>query len=96
MSTALNHNLPEPLLSVRTRPLFVLREAVPPLIVIGQPAKRVAVLVAEEDGPEEDSELAIGGRRGIGRSIAQGQVHHVADEQIHQIDVGEQRGREEQ
>ena len=36
MSTALSHNLPEPLLSVRTRPLFVLREAVPPLIVVGQ------------------------------------------------------------
>jgi Protein of unknown function (DUF3237) len=36
MSTALSHSLPEPLLSVRTRPLFVLREAVPPLIVVGQ------------------------------------------------------------
>jgi len=36
MSTALSQNLPEPLLSIRTRPLFVLREAVPPLIVIGQ------------------------------------------------------------
>ena len=36
MSTALSQNLPEPLLSVRTRPLFVLREAVPPLIVVGQ------------------------------------------------------------
>src|SRR3984893_106887 len=36
MSTALSHNLPEPLLSVRTRPLFVLREQVPPLLVVGQ------------------------------------------------------------
>jgi hypothetical protein len=36
MSTALSHNLPESLLGIRTRPLFVLREAVPPLIVIGQ------------------------------------------------------------
>jgi hypothetical protein len=36
MSTALSHDLPEPLLSIRTRPLFVLRETVPPLIVIGQ------------------------------------------------------------
>jgi hypothetical protein len=36
MSTALNQNLPESLLSIRTRPLFVLREAVPPLIVVGQ------------------------------------------------------------
>ena len=36
MSTAPSLNLPESLLSIRTRPLFVLREAVPPLIVIGQ------------------------------------------------------------
>lgn len=36
MSTAPSQNLPESLLSIRTRPLFVLREAVPPLIVIGQ------------------------------------------------------------
>jgi hypothetical protein len=36
MSTALSHNLPESHLSIRTQPLFVLREAVPPLIVIGQ------------------------------------------------------------
>jgi hypothetical protein len=36
MSTALSHNLPESLPSIRTRPLFVLREAVPPVIVIGQ------------------------------------------------------------
>jgi hypothetical protein len=35
MSTVLSYNLPESLLSIRTRPLFVLREAVPPLIVIG-------------------------------------------------------------
>jgi Protein of unknown function (DUF3237) len=36
MSTTPNQNLPESLLSIRTRPLFVLPEAVPPLIVIGQ------------------------------------------------------------
>jgi hypothetical protein len=36
MSTAPSQNLPEHLLSIRMRPLFVLREAVPPLIVIGQ------------------------------------------------------------
>jgi hypothetical protein len=36
MSTALSQNLHESLLGIRTRPLFVLREAVPPLIVIGQ------------------------------------------------------------
>jgi hypothetical protein len=36
MSTALSENLPESLLSIRTRLLFVLREAVPSLIVIGQ------------------------------------------------------------
>ena len=36
MSTPLNQALPEPLKSVRTRPLFVLREQVPPLFVVGQ------------------------------------------------------------
>ena len=32
----LSHNLPEVLKSVRTRPLFLLREAVPPLLVVGK------------------------------------------------------------
>jgi hypothetical protein len=36
VSISLTENLPEVLKSVKTRPLFVLREAVPPLIVIGQ------------------------------------------------------------
>jgi hypothetical protein len=36
VSTSLIQGLPEVLRSVKTRPLFVLREAVPPLIVIGQ------------------------------------------------------------
>jgi hypothetical protein len=36
VSTSLTQALPEVLKSVKTRPLFVLREAVPPLIVIGQ------------------------------------------------------------
>ena len=36
MSTLLTQELPEVLKSVKTSPLFVLREAVPPLIVIGQ------------------------------------------------------------
>jgi hypothetical protein len=36
VSTSLTQALPEVLKSVTTRPLFVLREAVPPLIVIGQ------------------------------------------------------------
>jgi hypothetical protein len=36
MSTWLSQNLPEALKSVRTRPLFRLREAVPPLLVVGQ------------------------------------------------------------
>jgi hypothetical protein len=35
-STSLSHNLPEVLKSVRTRPLFLLREAVPPLLVVGK------------------------------------------------------------
>jgi hypothetical protein len=36
VSTSLIEGLPEVLKTVKTRPLFVLREAVPPLIVIGQ------------------------------------------------------------
>jgi hypothetical protein len=36
MSTALSQNLPESLLGIRTRRLFVLREAMPPLTVMGQ------------------------------------------------------------
>jgi hypothetical protein len=36
VSISLTEDLPEVLKSVKTRPLFVLREAVPPLIVIGQ------------------------------------------------------------
>ena len=35
-STSLSQNLPEILKSVRTRPLFLLREQVPPLLVVGQ------------------------------------------------------------
>jgi hypothetical protein len=35
-STSLSQNLPEALKSVRTKPLFLLREAVPPLVVVGQ------------------------------------------------------------
>jgi hypothetical protein len=36
MSALLSENLPETLTSVRTRPLFLLREQVPPLLVVGQ------------------------------------------------------------
>jgi Protein of unknown function (DUF3237) len=36
VSTLLSQALPETLKSVRTRPLFVLREQVPPLFVVGQ------------------------------------------------------------
>jgi hypothetical protein len=36
MSNSLSQELPEALKSLRTRPLFVLREQVPPLLVIGQ------------------------------------------------------------
>ena len=35
MATPLSHNLPESLKTLRTKPLFVLREQVPPLLVIG-------------------------------------------------------------
>ena len=36
MSTSLSKGLPETLKSLQTRPLFVLREQVPPLLVVGQ------------------------------------------------------------
>jgi hypothetical protein len=36
MSGVLSENLPETLTTVRTRPLFLLREQVPPLLVVGQ------------------------------------------------------------
>jgi len=36
MPTSLREGLPEPLKSLQTRPLFVLRERVPPLLVVGQ------------------------------------------------------------
>jgi hypothetical protein len=36
VSTSLSEGLPESLKSLRTRPLFVLREQVPPLLVVGQ------------------------------------------------------------
>jgi hypothetical protein len=36
LSTLLSPTLPETLKSVRTRPLFVLREQVPPLFIVGQ------------------------------------------------------------
>ena len=36
MSTSLSEGLPESLKSLRTRSLFLLREQVPPLLVVGQ------------------------------------------------------------
>ena len=39
MSTSLSEELPESLKTLRTRPLFVLREQVPPLLVVGQTPK---------------------------------------------------------
>jgi hypothetical protein len=36
VSTSLSEGLPESLKSLRTRPLFLLREQVPPLLVVGQ------------------------------------------------------------
>jgi len=36
MSTLRSHELPEALKNLHTRPLFVLREQVPPLLVVGQ------------------------------------------------------------
>jgi hypothetical protein len=36
VATALSRNLPEALKTLRTKPLFVLREQVPPLLIVGQ------------------------------------------------------------
>jgi Protein of unknown function (DUF3237) len=36
MSTSLGQNLPETLLSVKTKPLFVITEQIPPLLVVGE------------------------------------------------------------
>ncbi len=41
MPTSLRENLPDALKSVRTRPLFVIREQIPPMIVVGETPKRV-------------------------------------------------------
>jgi hypothetical protein len=64
MSTALSQNLPESLLSIRTRPLFVLREAVPPLIVIGQTPnafRRIGVIQGGSfDGERLSGEVVTG------------------------------------
>ncbi len=58
MSTALSQNLPEYLLSIRTRPLFVLREAVPLLIVIGQTPNAFRRIGVIQGGSFEGEQLS--------------------------------------
>jgi hypothetical protein len=56
--TSLLQELPEVLKTVKTRPLFVLREAVPPLIVIGQTPNAFRRIGAIEDGSFEGDRLS--------------------------------------
>jgi hypothetical protein len=56
--TSLLQELPEVLKTVKTRPLFVLREAVPPLIVIGQTPNAFRRIGAIEGGSFEGDRLS--------------------------------------
>jgi hypothetical protein len=58
VSTSLTQNLPQVLKSVETRPLFVLREAVPPLIVIGQTPNGFRRIGVVEGGSFEGERLS--------------------------------------
>jgi hypothetical protein len=58
MPTSLTQGLPEVLKSVGTRPLFVLREAVPPLIVIGQTPNAFRRIGVIEGGSFEGERLS--------------------------------------
>jgi Protein of unknown function (DUF3237) len=65
MSPALNENLPEVLKNVRTRPLFRLREQVPPLYVVGQTPsafRRIGVVTGGAfEGERLSGEVVSGG-----------------------------------
>jgi hypothetical protein len=64
MATALNPNLPESLLSIRTRPLFVLRLHVPPLFVVGDTPnafRRIGVILGGSFAGERLSGEVLGG-----------------------------------
>jgi hypothetical protein len=58
MSTLLSQNLPEALKTLRTRPLFVLREQVPPLLVIGQTPNAFRRIGVVQGGSFEGDRLA--------------------------------------
>ena len=58
MSASLIQELPDALKSVKTRPLFVLREAVPPLIVIGQTPNAFRRIGVIEGGSFEGERLS--------------------------------------
>ncbi len=53
MSTSLSQALPESLKSLRTRSLFVLREQVPPLFVVGQTPNGFRRIGVAPGGPFE-------------------------------------------
>ena len=65
MSSALLDNLPEALKTVRTRPLFRLREQVPPLYVVGQTPnafRRIGVITGGSfEGEQLSGEVLSGG-----------------------------------
>jgi Protein of unknown function (DUF3237) len=58
MSAALTLGLPEALKTVKTRPLFVLREAVPPLLVVGQTPNAYRRIGVIEGGSFEGERLS--------------------------------------
>jgi Protein of unknown function (DUF3237) len=65
MAALLTENLPESLTSIRTRPLFVMRLAVPPLIVVGQTPdafRRIGVIQGGSfEGDRLSGEILAGG-----------------------------------
>jgi hypothetical protein len=58
VSTSLSENLPEALRNVRTRPLFVLREQIPPLIVVGETPDAFRRVGVVEGGAFEGDRLS--------------------------------------
>jgi hypothetical protein len=58
VSSSLTQDLPEVLKGLKTRPLFVLREAVPPLIVIGQTPNAFRRIGVVEGGSFEGERLS--------------------------------------
>jgi len=58
VSTSLSEGLPESLKSLRTRPLFVLREQVPPLLVVGQTPNAFRRVGLVQGGSFEDEPLS--------------------------------------